>query len=181
MVAVMLHSRKMSAYKPWITNCPKLLQPVYKLGFKYFSCIIFDLGITWCILKLKNIYRFPIWMLYLINLTHRLQQQKFGMDKQFLPTLYNGRNYLSILGLKLDHVSKSGWHGFKGCISKSTQTPRRHLFCEDVRNPDFINAMFFVWLSFTINDWCLYVHRHPYHEDRAYVLCLSASVLSWNI
>ena len=31
-----------------------------------------------------------------------------GMDKWFHPTLYNGCNYLSMLGLKLNHVSKRG-------------------------------------------------------------------------
>ena len=31
-----------------------------------------------------------------------------GMDKWFHPTVYNGCNYLSMLGLKLNHVSKSG-------------------------------------------------------------------------
>ena len=30
------------------------------------------------------------------------------MDKLFHPTLYNGCNYLSMLGLKLNHVSKRG-------------------------------------------------------------------------
>ena len=28
-----------------------------------------------------------------------------GMDKLFRPTLYNGCNYLSMLGLKLHHIS----------------------------------------------------------------------------
>ena len=31
-----------------------------------------------------------------------------GMDKQFHPTVYSGCNYLSMLGLKLNHVSKRG-------------------------------------------------------------------------
>ena len=33
---------------------------------------------------------------------------KFGIDKQFHPTEHNGCNYLSMLGLKLPHVSKRG-------------------------------------------------------------------------
>ena len=33
---------------------------------------------------------------------------KFGMDKRFLPSHYNGCNYLSMMGLKLIHVSKRG-------------------------------------------------------------------------
>ena len=31
-----------------------------------------------------------------------------GMDKQFHPTVYDGCNYLSMLGLKLNHVSEGG-------------------------------------------------------------------------
>ena len=31
-----------------------------------------------------------------------------AMDKLFYPTFYNGCNYLSMLGLKLNHVSKRG-------------------------------------------------------------------------
>ena len=38
----------------------------------------------------------------------RLHRWSLGMDKQFHPTLYNGCNYLSMLGLKLNHVSKRG-------------------------------------------------------------------------
>ena len=37
---------------------------------------------------------------------HRLS---LGMDKSFLPTLYNGCSYLSMLGLKLIHVNKRGY------------------------------------------------------------------------
>ena len=37
-----------------------------------------------------------------------LHNWSFGMDKQFYPTYYNGCNYLSMLGLKLNHVSKRG-------------------------------------------------------------------------
>ena len=33
------------------------------------------------------------------------------MDKLFHPTLYNGCNYLSMLGLKVNHVSKRGHWG----------------------------------------------------------------------
>ena len=37
-----------------------------------------------------------------------LYHWSLGMDKQFHPTFYNGCNYLSMLGLKLNHVSKRG-------------------------------------------------------------------------
>ena len=35
-----------------------------------------------------------------------LHHQNLGMDKKFHPILYNGCNYISMLGLKLIHVSK---------------------------------------------------------------------------
>ena len=38
-----------------------------------------------------------------------LHHWSLGMDKQFHPTLYNGCNYLSMLGLKLNRVSKRGY------------------------------------------------------------------------
>ena len=37
---------------------------------------------------------------------HRLHRWSLGMDKLFHPTLYQACNYLSELGLKLNHVSK---------------------------------------------------------------------------
>ena len=40
--------------------------------------------------------------------TSTVQPLKFGMDKQFHPTLYNGCNYLSMLGIKLNHASERG-------------------------------------------------------------------------
>ena len=38
----------------------------------------------------------------------RLHRWSLGMDKLFHPTLYNGCDYLSMLGLRLNHVGKSG-------------------------------------------------------------------------
>ena len=38
----------------------------------------------------------------------RLHCWSLGMGKKFHPTLYNGCDYLSMLGLKLNHVSKRG-------------------------------------------------------------------------
>ena len=41
----------------------------------------------------------------------RLHRLSLGMDKWFHPTHYNGCKYLSMLGLKLNHVSKRGpWY-----------------------------------------------------------------------
>ena len=44
------------------------------------------------------------------------------MDKYFHPILYNGYNYLSMLGLKLNHVNKSDQrmiHCSRACLSKA--------------------------------------------------------------
>ena len=40
--------------------------------------------------------------------TSMVEWLKFGKDKQFCPTLYNGYNYLSMVGLNLIHGSKRG-------------------------------------------------------------------------
>ena len=47
--------------------------------------------------------------LFIHSQTSTVASLKFGMGKLFHPTLYNGCNYLSILGLKLNHVSKRGY------------------------------------------------------------------------
>ena len=38
----------------------------------------------------------------------RCNRWSLGMDKLFHPTLYNKHNYLSLLGLKLKHITKRG-------------------------------------------------------------------------
>ena len=56
------------------------------------------------------------WNYLSIPKLQRLHRWSLGMDKYFHPTHYNGCNYLSMLGLKLNHVSKRGhrwarlWH-----------------------------------------------------------------------
>ena len=45
-----------------------------------------------------------------------LQHWSLGMDKLFHPTLYDGCNYLSMLGFKLIHVSKRGPRCSRLCI-----------------------------------------------------------------
>ena len=50
----------------------------------------------------------------------KLHHWILGMDKLFHPTVYNECNYLSMLGLKLNHVSKRGpWcpFGLNSCLS----------------------------------------------------------------
>ena len=48
------------------------------------------------------------WNYLSIPKLQRLHRWSLEMDKQFHPTHYNGCNYLSMLGLKLNHVSKRG-------------------------------------------------------------------------
>ena len=48
------------------------------------------------------------WNYLSIPKLQRLHRWSLGMDKQFHPIHYNGCNYLSMLGLKLNHVSKRG-------------------------------------------------------------------------
>ena len=49
-----------------------------------------------------------IWNCLSIPKLQRLHRWSLGTDNQFNPPLYNGRDYLSMLGLKLNHVSKRG-------------------------------------------------------------------------
>ena len=50
-----------------------------------------------------------MWWNYLsIPKLQRCNRWSLGMDKQFHPTLYQAGYYLSMLGLKLNHVSKKG-------------------------------------------------------------------------
>ena len=49
------------------------------------------------------------WNYLSIPKLQRLHRWSLGMDKLFHPTHYNGCNYLSMLGLKLIHVSKRGY------------------------------------------------------------------------
>ena len=59
-----------------------------------------------------------------------------GMDKSFHPTCYNGCNYLSMLGLKLIHVSKRGhWYLLSYQICGSTEYQLKML---SLLNNDFI-------------------------------------------
>ena len=48
------------------------------------------------------------WNDWSIPKLQRINRWSLGMDKSFHPTVHNGCNYLSILGLKLNHVSKRG-------------------------------------------------------------------------
>ena len=48
------------------------------------------------------------WNYLFFSKLQRLHCWSLGMDKKFHLTLYNGCNYLSMLGLKLNHISKRG-------------------------------------------------------------------------
>ena len=62
-----------------------------------------------------------VWWNYLsIPKLQRCNRWTLGMDKQFRHTHYNGCNYLSMLGLKLIHVSKRGYWSSDLTIDKSS-------------------------------------------------------------
>ena len=58
------------------------------------------------------------------------------MDKLFHPILYNGCNYLSMLGLKLNHVSKRG-HGRR--ISRGRLTLQVKIQAPKINQPSYCN------------------------------------------
>ena len=51
------------------------------------------------------------WNVLSIPKIQRLHRWSLGMDKQFHPTFYQAYDYLSMLGLKLMHISKRGYWG----------------------------------------------------------------------
>ena len=62
------------------------------------------------------------WNYLSIHKLQRCNRWSLGMDKLFHPTYHNGCNYLSMLGLKLNHVSKSGhWKMIRLIVT--TRTP----------------------------------------------------------
>ena len=74
------------------------------------------------------------WNYLSIPKLQRLHRWSLGMDKLFHPTHYNGCNYLSMLGLKSNHVSKRG-HRKIGLILK--QIPGLHI----LRNSNSIHTI----------------------------------------
>ena len=57
------------------------------------------------------------WNYLSIPKLQRCNRWSLGMDKIFYPTLYWACNYLSMLGLKLNHVSKRGHRGVLVCAN----------------------------------------------------------------
>ena len=80
----------------------------------------------------------------------RFHRWSFGMDKLFHPTLNNGCNYLSMLGLKLNHDRKRGpWDPKLRILSK---TYAQDLYCEF----RWVLTIYpFTWGTWA-NEWHLY-------------------------
>ena len=80
------------------------------------------------------------WNYLSIPILQQCNRWSLGMDKQFYPRLYNGCNYLSMLGLKLNHVSKSGYRKQR---LRSTSLRQRHWL--DIKvNPSLLA----IWWSY---------------------------------
>ena len=66
------------------------------------------------------------WNYLSIHKLQRLHRWSLGMDKQFHPTLYWTCDYLSMLGLKFNHVSKRD-HRCTDCVWWNNET--RQMIC----------------------------------------------------
>ena len=98
------------------------------------------------------------WNYLSISKLQRLHCWSLGMDKLFHPTVYNGCNYLSMLGLKLNQVSKRGpwcqwplqhgsiWHDI-ACSTAVTETNHK---------PEFKLIIGTSYLYFTRKLWGVY-------------------------
>ena len=71
------------------------------------------------------------WNYLSIPKLQRLHRWSLRMDKQFHPTLYQACNYLYMLGLKLNHVSKRGhsqWTGSSLVQIRTCQCPMSQIW-----------------------------------------------------
>ena len=96
-----------------------------------------------------------------------LHRWSLGMDKWFHPTLYNGRNYLSMLGLKLKHVSKRG--------------PRAH-HVPSADNPSLIKQpdSKWIWSKFSSKFniiWLKKKHHLGSHTSKKFWICEALSII----
>ena len=66
------------------------------------------------------------WNYLSIPKLQRCNRWSLGMDKYIHPTFYNGCNYLSMLGLKLNHVSKRGHRNIIYALTKDILTNKMH-------------------------------------------------------
>ena len=93
------------------------------------------------------------WNYLSIPKLQRLHRWSLGMDK-FHPIHYNGCNYLSMLGLKLNHVSKSGHRrileiqSMRQCVDTLSPGQNCHHFADDIFKCTFLNEN--IWISINI-------------------------------
>ena len=89
------------------------------------------------------------WNYLSIPKLQRLHRWSLGMDKLFHPTLYNECNYLSMLGLKLNQVSKTGprkaWQE-TGCVVA-------HNPISDKSGCSHYNISSHIWIYIYIKTW----------------------------
>ena len=90
-----------------ICTCKVVLHITY---FSFLKSLAFFL-LTWfnfnlCMDKLSHAQSSADWNFLFILKLQRLPNWRLGMDKSFHPTLYNKCNYVSVVELKLSHVSK---------------------------------------------------------------------------
>ena len=83
----------------------------------------------------------------------RCNRWSLGMDKLFHPTLYWAYNYLSMLGLKLTHVSKRGprWFHFVWHVIASYSAALLFCICDALLFLHHILFVFFSNRSISIN------------------------------
>ena len=101
---------------------------------------------------------------------------------QFLPTLYNGCNYLSMLGLKLIHVSKRRY-SYRGYPGNFTQFSANWLKLEVAGNEGFaltnqyvilLDIVYTLRVIFWIKQWPHWNHYECEHKQSSmfvYVIC----------
>ena len=76
------------------------------------------------------------WNYLSIPKLQRLHRWSLGMDKKFRPILYWVCNYISMLGLKLNHVSKRGhwsvWHGIHEAMGGGLSFAQHYIVHNDL-------------------------------------------------
>ena len=74
---------------------------------------VYKHGLTLIPARINNHIPSMVWNCLSISKLQRLYRWSLGMEKYFHATLYIGCNYLSMLALKLNHVSKLGYRSIK--------------------------------------------------------------------
>ena len=84
-----------------------MLVIVFTVILMIFYCVFFI--VYWSVIFYECIWFYlTVSESDIIKLFNQSNRWSLGMDKWFHPILYYGCNYLSMLGLKLNHVSKRG-------------------------------------------------------------------------